>query len=103
MDNQPIAHIRCMTAQKTASTTWTEAYSGSSALEGRKQVILYNRSVRKLYWSFSDPNNLTAAADVRSCNAIAAGAYLALNVSSNIPVYIRTGTLTAKVIVNELA
>jgi hypothetical protein len=102
MDTQPIAHIRCETAAKNVTTTWQEMCTGSTPLDGRKQIILYNRGVRKLYWSFNKPG-AAAAADVRECNAIDHGAYLALNVADNIPVYCRTATLTVKVIVNELA
>ena len=97
MDTQPIAHIACKTAAKTAGITLTELYCGTTALSGRKQIIIFNRSQHKLFWSFESDT------DVRHCNAIKAGAYLSLNLSEAIPLYARGVTVPLRVIVNELA
>ncbi len=97
MDTQPIAHIACKTASKTIGATWTEAYAESAALSGRKEIIIFNRSAHKLFWTFD------STSDVRHCNAIKAGAYLSLNISEAIPLYLRCRTVPVRVIVNELA
>lgn len=97
-DTAPLAHIRCETAAKSVTSTLAEVYAGASAaLDSRKQIIVFNRSPYKLFWSFNSDT------DVRHCNAIKAGAYLALNLAPNIPLYMRSATAVARIIVNELA
>jgi hypothetical protein len=97
LDTQPVAHIRCLTASKLIGATWTSIICGTTALDGRKEIIIFNRSPHKLFWSFQ------STSDVRECNALKAGGYLSLNLSDAIPLYLRCRTVPVRVIVNELA
>lgn len=97
-DNQPVAHIKATTGVLHVPTdSWVSALASSTALESRKQIIIFNRSPRTLWWSFDN------TIGVKYANAIRAGAYLALNLSDSVPVYLRALTGTARVIVNELS
>jgi hypothetical protein len=98
VDNSQVAHIKATTnALHVPVGSWVEAKSGSIAIESRKQVIIFNRSPRTLYWSFDN------TIGVKYANAIRKGAYFSLNLSNSVPLYLRADTGTARVIVNELS
>lgn len=97
MDAQPLSHIRCLTGELVVTASWQAAKVGSSNLPSRKQVIIFNRSPRKIFWSFGSSSN------VRLCNALKAGGYLSLNISEDVNVYLRSASLVTRVIVNEMS
>jgi len=98
-DFSSLAHIRCVTAAKTATTAFTEMYAESAPLSGRKQLMVFNRSGKKVYWSFS------STATAKTANAIRSGGTLTLSVDESIPVYFRVGTDagTARLIISEMS
>lgn len=102
-DNSPIANIRCITGIVTAMTgSWTEAKVESTKRAGRKMIILFNRGVTKIFWTFEGADVGTPQ-DIRNCHALKAGSTISLPISDNIPVYVRSASGTNKVVVSELA
>ena len=102
-DNSPVATIRCITGIVTAMTgSWTECKVQSERRAGRKEVIIFNRGVSKIFWTF-DGAVVGTPQDIRNCHALKAGATLSLPIGDNIPVYVRSATGTNKVVVSELA
>ena len=103
LDSTPVANIRCITGIVTAMTgSWTEAKVQSIRRSGRKMVLIFNRGVTKIFWTFEGADTGTPQ-DIRNCHALKAGSTISLPISDNIPVYVRSATGTNKVVVSELA
>ena len=103
LDLSPVANIRCITGIVTAMTgSWTEAKVQSERRSGRKMVILFNRGVSKIFWTFEGADVGTPQ-DIRNCHALKAGSSISLPISDSIPVYVASATKTNKVVVSELA
>lgn len=103
LDLSPVANVRCITGIVTAMTgSWTEAKVESEKRAARKMVILFNRGVTKIFWTFEGAVVGTPQ-DIRNCHALKAGSTISLPISDNIPVYVRSATGTNKVVVSELA
>jgi hypothetical protein len=84
MDYSPVACIKAN--QKTLyikSAAWTEVLAGTSKMDSRKWVQIFNRSPYKIFYSYDSTSN------VQGSFAIKAGGILILPLGESVPVYIR--------------
>ena len=84
MDNHIVAHVKALQAVLYVDNErWTEVKVGTTALESRKWVEIFNKSPYKAFYSYNNTFNLQGSF------AIKAGGVVIVPLSEGVPIYIR--------------
>jgi len=98
VDRIPVAHIRAVqTYLNVVDNAWTEAKVGSTALDSRKWVQLFNRSGYSIWYTYDNSLSIDNSFVLRS------GGMVILPLSNAVPVYLRATTGAQMVVIAEVA